>query len=200
MFGRFSKECKALGPKPIFRGPDYHPHSHQPSRSTGGCGPEPSRVTQAPSTPAVTCHHPCLFSPTFSGFLLCHLSRFKASRAPAKTCCQARPDVVSERVSQRGEELQRGAGFLVGIGAPSWPQLAQSWSRAAGSPPWLCPFSGSPRLQMLPSPPEPKGNGGQGWTLRHSWSGPPVMPLWLAAGTHHPKDPLIIWGGERGSP
>lgn len=194
------KNVKLLAPNPYFVVQTITPIPASHPGARVGVGQNFQGVTQAPITPALTSHHPCLFSPTFSGFFLCHLSRLKASRAPAKTCCQARPDVVSERVSQRGEELQRGAGFLVGIGAPWWPQLAQSWSRAAGSPPWLCPFLGSPRLQMLPSPPEPKGNGGQGWTLRHSRSGLPVMPLWLAAGTHHPKDPLIIWGGERGSP
>ena len=25
------------------------------------------------------------------------------------------------------------------------------------------------------------------------------MPLYLAAGIHHPKGPRLIWGGERGS-
>ncbi|XP_015328064.1 vinexin isoform X6 [Bos taurus] len=97
MFQRFGKECKALGTQPIVTGPEHHPCSHQPPRSVGRGGPEPSMVTQVPSTPAFTFHCSCLFSLTFSGFFLCHLCRLKASRAPAETTCQAKPDVASER-------------------------------------------------------------------------------------------------------
>lgn len=75
--------------------------------------------TQVPLSPTLTSSG--LSSPTFSGFLLCRLYRLKASRAPAKTSCQARPGLFSEWVSHPGKRvpgLQRGTGFLVGTAPP----------------------------------------------------------------------------------
>lgn len=136
---------------------------------------------------------PCLSSPAFSVFLLRCLCRLEEPRAPAETCLQARPGLLSEWVSQGGEGPEGGRGALASSWnwCPWWPQPAQPWSRQVGGwlPLLLSPFSGLPWLQKLPSLPGPKRNGGQGWTLHPFLVRSPVMLLWLVAGTHHPKDP-----------
>lgn len=93
-------------------------------------------VTQVSSSSALT--SPGLSSPTLSGFLLCGLCRLKASSAPAKTGCQARPGLFSEWVShpRKGAQvLQRGDSFLVGTGTPWWPWPVQPL-RAPLPPPY----------------------------------------------------------------
>lgn len=149
-----------------------------------------------PPNPALTSPHPS--SPTFSGFLLCHLCRLKASRAPANTCLQTRPGLLSEWVSQGGEGwgAAEGRGLPYGTGTPWWSQPAQPWSRQVG----LSPFSGSPLLQIHPSLSGPKGRTGRGGLCTHSWSGPLHDAFVVGSKNSSPQSTIGHMGHREGVP
>lgn len=140
---------------------------------------------------------------------MCPLYRLKASRAPAKTCYQARPSFVSERVSHGGEGHPQGCR---GVLASLWRLLAPPGghgrhrlgaARLGSDSPMALPF-----LRPRPTPPPQTrysslgqggwGVAGRGGLCTHSWSEMFAMLLWSAAGTHHPTDPQFMSSVEQG--